>query len=95
MTVKSLSQAMNRVVSESQAARDSGNSEWWRPLEACLACLGSISEGIIDYCSDEQSDGNPKPIDIESLLSNIIPQLLVLSGEELYCIKFTCYAYAT
>ena len=94
MTVKSISQAVNRIVSESQTARDSGSTEWWRPLEACLACLGSISEGIIDYCNDEQSDGNSKPIDVEALLSDIIPQLLVLSGEELSCFKAFCYIHA-
>ena len=52
----------------------------WRPLEAILVALGSVSEALLDFCDDEEEAGREKPIDIESLLSNVIPQLLVLSG---------------
>ncbi|KAI5119706.1 hypothetical protein M0805_001421 [Coniferiporia weirii] len=79
VTVAALSQAVARIVTESQHARESGNADWWRPLEAVLVTLGSISEGISDFCDDEQESGRPKPIDIESLLSDVIPQLLALS----------------
>ena len=50
-----------------------------------MACMGSVSEGVVDYCDDEQREGKPKPIDIESLLSNVIPQLLILSGQRITC----------
>ncbi|THH01586.1 hypothetical protein EW145_g6890 [Phellinidium pouzarii] len=79
VTVRSLSQAVSRIVAESQQAREAGNTEWWRPLEAVLVALGSVSENISDFCDDEQQSGRPKPIDIGSLLSDIIPQLLSLS----------------
>ncbi|KAL5519373.1 hypothetical protein ACEPAH_1056 [Sanghuangporus vaninii] len=79
VTISGLSQATNRIVSESKQARDSGNSEWWRPVEAVLLALGSVSEDVQDFCSNEQEVGRSKPIDIESLLSDLIPQLLSLS----------------
>lgn len=52
----------------------------WRPLEAILVALGSVSESILDFCDDEQEAGRQKPIDVESLLTNVVPQLLALSG---------------
>ena len=35
----------------------------------------------MDYVDDELEAGRPKVIDIEYLLSEVIPQLLSLSGE--------------
>jgi hypothetical protein len=49
-------------------------------LEAVLAAIGSQSESILDCIEDEQESGRPKPIDIESLLINIIPPILSTSG---------------
>ncbi|EJD03488.1 ARM repeat-containing protein [Fomitiporia mediterranea MF3/22] len=79
VTVHALSQAVNRLVSESQQARKTGNTEWWRPLEAALVALGSVSDGVTDFCEDEEEAGRPKPINIEVLLTDVIPQLLSLS----------------
>ena len=53
----------------------------WKSLEAVLAALGSLSEPLLDYIDDEEVSGRPKPIDIESLLANMIPTLLSLSRE--------------
>lgn len=53
-----------------------------------MACMGSVSEGVVDYCDDEQREGNSKPIDIETLLSNVVPQLLLLSGQHKACLHF-------
>jgi hypothetical protein len=52
----------------------------WRPLEAALAAIGSQAEAVQDCVEDEQDAGRPKPIDIEFLLSDIIPAVLNLSG---------------
>ncbi|PAV22617.1 ARM repeat-containing [Pyrrhoderma noxium] len=79
VTISALSQAISKIVPESQQARKSGSTEWWRPLEAAFAALGSVSEGIMDYVDDELEAGRPKVIDIEYLLSEVIPQLLSLS----------------
>jgi len=53
----------------------------WRPLEAALAAAGSQSESILDYIEDEQDSGRSRPIDIDYLLSNIIPPILSAGGK--------------
>jgi len=52
----------------------------WRPLEGALAALGSQAEAVLDGIEDEQESGRPKPIDIDSLLVNVIPPILSASG---------------
>jgi importin-9 len=52
----------------------------WRPLEAGLAAVGSQSDVILEALEDEEDSGRPKPIDIESLLTGVIPATLTLSG---------------
>ena len=51
----------------------------WRPLEAALAAVGSQHEDVLDAIDDKIDSGRGKPIDIESLLANVIPNFLVLS----------------
>lgn len=45
-----------------------------------MLALGAVSEELEEFCSNEQETGRSKLIDIESLLSDLIPQLLSLSG---------------
>ena len=52
----------------------------WRPLESAFAILGSQAESILDISNDEHDAGPPRPIDIEYLLTHVIPSLLTLSG---------------
>ncbi|KAJ7161233.1 armadillo-type protein [Mycena crocata] len=70
---------IQEVISSSQQARDSGRRDWWRPLEAALAAIGSQAEAVQDCVEDEQDAGRAKPIDIEFLLSDIVPSVLNLS----------------
>ncbi|KAJ7109870.1 armadillo-type protein [Mycena epipterygia] len=70
---------IHEVISTSQQARDGGRRDWWRPLEAALAAIGSQAEAVQDCVEDEQDAGRPKPIDIEYLLSGIVPSVLGLS----------------
>lgn len=55
----------------------------WRALEAALAAIGSQAEAVQDCVEDEQDEGRDKPIDIEYLLSNVVPSVLGLSGPSL------------
>ncbi|KAJ4470827.1 ARM repeat-containing protein [Lentinula aciculospora] len=64
------------VVSSSDQARSSGQKDWWRPLEAALTAVGSQAETIQECIDDEQESGRSRPIDIESLLTNVIPTIL-------------------
>jgi hypothetical protein len=54
--------------------------ERWRPLEAALAAVGSQAEAVEDCINDEEASGRNKPLDIEFLLSDVIPSVLGLSG---------------
>jgi hypothetical protein len=55
-------------------------SKRWRPLEAALAAIGSQAEAVEECIGDERASGRDKPIDIEFLLSNVVPSVLNLSG---------------
>lgn len=50
-------------------------------MEAMLAAIGSQADEILEYIDDEVDMGNPKPTDVETLLVNVIPNLLGLSGK--------------
>lgn len=52
----------------------------WRPLEAILAAIGSQAEEVLEYIDEEIEAGRPKPIDIDTLLTSVVPDLLSLSG---------------
>ncbi|KAI0319475.1 armadillo-type protein [Amylostereum chailletii] len=80
LTVSALQTAVQSVVSESDKARQAGDANWWRPLEGALATIGSQSEGILDCIGDEVDSDRPKPIDIEFLLSNVVPPLITLQA---------------
>jgi hypothetical protein len=56
----------------------------WRPLEAALGAVGSQAESIIECIEDEVIPGSNKPINIQYLLAEVIPNILQLSR------KFTC-----
>ncbi|KAF8577246.1 ARM repeat-containing protein [Ramaria rubella] len=75
-----LQNATQRLVEESNEERNRGSSEWWRPLEAALAALGTHATSVLDTVEDEESSGRPKPFDVEHLLADVIPPLLTLSG---------------
>ncbi|KAI0789448.1 ARM repeat-containing protein [Abortiporus biennis] len=77
-TASAIGSIINKFVQESSEAREAGNEIWWKPLEAALASLGSLSEGVLECLDDEEIAGRPKPIDIEWLLGNVIPELLRL-----------------
>ncbi|KII94307.1 hypothetical protein PLICRDRAFT_50286 [Plicaturopsis crispa FD-325 SS-3] len=78
-TAATFHSTVHNVVSNSHQSRDAGNRDWWRPLEAALAAIGSQAEAVLDCVDDEQDAGRPKPIDIEYLLSDVVPSVLSLS----------------
>ncbi|KAL0068448.1 hypothetical protein AAF712_004526 [Marasmius tenuissimus] len=67
---------IQQTAASSEQARNAGKKDWWRPLEAALAAIGSQAETIQECIEDEEESGRSKPIDIESLLSNVIPSIL-------------------
>ncbi|PCH34394.1 ARM repeat-containing protein [Wolfiporia cocos MD-104 SS10] len=70
---------IQQITTQTNEARNAGNLDWWRPLEAILAAVGSQAEAILDWIDDEVMAGRPNPVDIELLLSTVVPNLLSLS----------------
>ncbi|KAH0591342.1 hypothetical protein H2248_001421 [Termitomyces sp. 'cryptogamus'] len=69
---------VRQVIQSSHQQREAGKQDWWRPLEAALAAVGSQAVAVLEYIEDEEDSGQQKPIDIEYLLSDIIPSILHL-----------------
>lgn len=64
----------------------------WKLLEAGLAAMGSQADTIIECIEDEEDSGRAKPIDVEYLLTNVVPSILTLSGR--YRHRYICiYTY--
>ncbi|TRM70438.1 armadillo-type protein [Schizophyllum amplum] len=80
-TASTCQSLLQHMVQSSQQARDGGQDDWWRPLEASLASIGSQSEAILDCVEDEMDSGRPKPIDVEYILRDIVPSVLGLSAQ--------------
>jgi hypothetical protein len=59
--------------------RVSHQPDWWRPLEACLAALDS--DAVTEVIEDEKDANRPTPIDVELLLTKILPGLISDSCE--------------
>jgi len=51
----------------------------WRLLEGILATLGSQADRVLEFMEEEMV-ADEKPINIESLLAEVIPQLITLPG---------------
>lgn len=72
---------VTKAVAEAQKNREGGNPDWWRPLEASLAVIGSQSEDVLTCIEDELDSGREKPINIDYLLVEVIPSFLSLDGK--------------
>lgn len=68
-------------MAEARKKREEGDSDWWRPLEASLAVIGSQSEDVLTCVEDELDSGREKPINIDYLLVEVIPSFLSLDGK--------------
>ena len=72
---------VNKAVAEARTKREGGDLDWWRPLEASLAVIGSQSEDVLTCVEDELDAGREKPINIDYLLVEVIPSFLSLDGQ--------------
>ncbi|ORY34633.1 armadillo-type protein [Naematelia encephala] len=70
-----------RRVEESAQARQAGQADWWKPLEAVLALLGGIADDIRNLLEENKAAQRPKSFDVQYLFDNVIPGLLDRSGD--------------
>ncbi|KAI0082121.1 ARM repeat-containing protein [Panus rudis PR-1116 ss-1] len=78
-TESALNAVTQQFIAEAGKAREAGQNNWWRPVEAALAALGSQSKTIVENIQDAEQAGQLVKIDIRGLLTNVVPNLLVLS----------------
>ncbi|KAK8849809.1 hypothetical protein IAR55_005145 [Kwoniella newhampshirensis] len=75
--VATILQALTQCrVSESAAAKQTGNSDWWKPLESCLSLLGGISDDVRNVLEDDEAARRSPSLDVQFLFDRVIPGLL-------------------
>ncbi|CUA67452.1 Importin-9 [Rhizoctonia solani] len=69
--------ALQAVTQNAVQQIQSGNrtAEWWKPLEVLLAVLGTHSETILETLESEELEGRAKPIHVDAIIKEIVPQL--------------------
>ncbi|KAH7338870.1 ARM repeat-containing protein [Rhizoctonia solani] len=72
-TLQALQAVTQNAIQQIQSS--SRTAEWWKPLEALLAVLGTHSETILETLENEESEGRPKPIHVDAIIKEIVPQL--------------------
>ncbi|KAF8634940.1 hypothetical protein AX15_000671 [Amanita polypyramis BW_CC] len=78
-TVRVFQSTIEQIIRDSEATKNAGDKNWWRPLEAALASIGSQADVIHECIEEERDAGRGSPIDIESLLTNAIPSIMGLA----------------
>lgn len=53
----------------------------WKTLEATLACIGSVADGLLDTNDEESNEGVAKSFDLDYLFKEVVPKLLNMQGE--------------
>ncbi|GAN01450.1 importin-9 [Mucor ambiguus] len=64
-----LSAAIQRHITESNEARQAGNSDWWKIQEACLLSVGRLSEELMEALNDESKSVQ---FDLKSLFDHVV-----------------------
>ncbi|KAL5640264.1 hypothetical protein ACGC1H_007512 [Rhizoctonia solani] len=72
-TLQALQAVTQNAVQQIQSG--SRTTEWWKPLEALLAVLGTHSESILETLENEELEGRAKPIHVDAIIKEIVPQL--------------------
>lgn len=65
---RSFIQAIEKHFEESNQSRQQGNTNWWKPQEACLTALGSLSLHFTELFENEQ---NPLNYQIKQILDHV------------------------
>lgn len=64
----------------SRACPNRATGTRWKPLEALLAVLGTHSETILETLESEELEGRAKPIHVDAIIKEIVPQLASAIG---------------
>lgn len=63
----------------------------WKGLEASLACVGGVSEVLLEILEEEETQGGKKSFDLGFLFDEVIPKFLAAQGES--CSLFCCRSF--
>ncbi|PVG01815.1 ARM repeat-containing protein [Serendipita vermifera] len=77
-TAEWLWNATQSAVKNAEQAKQNGEPDWWRLLEACLCALND--EELVEMMDRARESGKRAPLDGETLLTSILPPLLTEPG---------------
>ncbi|KAK1923454.1 armadillo-type protein [Papiliotrema laurentii] len=60
----------------SSASSRGSDPDWWKPLEASLACLGAVGDDVRNLLEDDADNHRPASINVNYLFDEVIPNLL-------------------
>jgi hypothetical protein len=69
-----------RRVPESAAAAQSGQPDWWKPLESLLGLLGGLADDITLIIDGDRETGRTPTLDLSWFFNQVIPGLLTQTG---------------
>ncbi|KAI5452485.1 hypothetical protein NCC49_000648 [Naganishia albida] len=70
--------AVQRRLAEADQMRQSGNPNWWKAFEAVLSCIGSVADELLEAGEEDMTEVM-QHINLDNLLSSVVPQLLSVS----------------
>ncbi|WVQ84827.1 hypothetical protein IAT38_006984 [Cryptococcus sp. DSM 104549] len=71
-----LQRAVQAKIAESASAKQTGNQDWWKPLESVLALLGGIADDVRNVLEGDATAHRPPSFDVKFLFDHVIPDLL-------------------
>ena len=74
-------------IQQSSSQKQSGNPDWWKPMESALAVVGAVSDDLRMLLEDEED----KPsYDLGYLFDSVVPGLLTQNGEDWQSQRGSC-----
>lgn len=71
---------IRELIDKSGVARQGGDPEWWRPLEASLALLGAVADDIRAVLEEDAKHRRTPTFDLPYLFDHLVPGLLDSTG---------------
>lgn len=88
-----LQSAVQWRIGASEIEQKRGDVDWWKGLEASLACVGGVSEPLLELLETEETKGGKKSFDLGFLFDRVIPKFLGAQGERTKAQKFPPHTF--
>lgn len=71
-----LNELAKRRVQESAGQRQTGDRDWWKPLESILGLLGGVADDLNNLLEEDKAAGRAPTLDLPFFFDQVIPGLL-------------------